>query len=141
VTFGNQTVTLVKRAPNTTADDLGTYPMVETEVNMPGCTHRPLRPEGLRGAGMARAEEEPELGVSVATVWWRTTVPIASYSPALRASVLGDDAQGIPRIKASDQLRYNNETFIIITEPEPHPDFAMTGFKLTLTSERQSIGS
>ena len=132
MTFGHQVVTLVKRAPSTTADELGTYPMVETLVDMPGCTHRPIRPEALRGAGMARAEEQPAVGVSTAIIWWRTTIPIGSYNPALRAAVL--------EAKASDQLRYAGETFQIITEPEQHPDFNLDGFKLTLTSERQSIG-
>lgn len=133
MTFGIQTVTLVTRSPATTPDDLGTYPMVETLVEMPGCTHRPIRPEGLRGAGMARAEEQPAVGVSSAIIWWRTSVPIGTYSASLRAAVL--------TVQASDQLRYNGETFQIITEPEQHPDFGNPGFKLTLTSERQSIGA
>jgi hypothetical protein len=133
VTFGFQTVTLIKRAPSTTADDLGTYPMTETTVNMPGCTHRPIRPEGFRGAGMARAEEQPAVGVSVATIWWRTTVPIGSYSATLRDAVLG--------AQASDQLRYGADVFEIITDPEPHPDFNSPRAKLTFTSEKQTIGN
>lgn len=133
MTFGNQTVTLVKRSPSATPDELGTYPMTETLVDMPGCTHRPIRPEGLRGAGMARAEETPAVGVSSAIVWWRTTVPLGAYSAALRAQVLG--------AQASDRLFYHGETFEIITEPEQHPDFNLPGYKLTFTSERQSIGT
>ena len=142
MTFGFQTVTLIKRAPSTELDDLGTHPMAETSIDLPGCMHRPIRPEGLRGAGMARAEEQPAVGVSTAIVWWRTTVPIGSYrNTTLRAAILGDEASGIPPVQASDQLRYNGETFEIITEPEPHGDFNSPDFKLTFTSEKQTIGA
>lgn len=133
MTFGFQTVTLLKRAPSTTADDLGTFPMVITSVAMPGCTHRPIRPEGLRGAGMARAEETPAVGVSAAIIWWRTTVPIGSYNAALQQAVLG--------AQASDQLQYGGVVYQIITEPEPHPDFNNPNAKMTFTSERQTVGT
>jgi len=107
--------------------------MIETTVDMPGCLHRPVTAAGERGAGMARAEEASAVGVSVAIRWWRTTVPIGTYGPTLRAAVLG--------AQASDQLRYAGETFQIIGAPEPHPDFGNPIVKMTFTSEKQTVGS
>ena len=133
MTFGFQTVTLVKRSPSTTADDLGTYPMTEIEVDMPGCLHRPARAKAVAGAGLARAEEQPAVGVSAAVRWWQTSVPLGSYSSALRAAVLG--------AQASDQLRYGGDTYQIIGVPDTHPDFANPFVKVTFTSEKQTLGS
>ena len=114
--FGHVTVTLVLRTKGSTPGELGTYPLVDTPVNLPGCRHRPLT-----------FKEKVEAAFDVATEVWRTTIPIGEYSAALRAQI----ASSTPIAK----IRVGGIEYDIIGGIQIFDDF--TGpFKATLHSKR-----
>lgn len=115
--FGHVTVTLVLHTPGNTPGELGTYPMVETEVDMPGCRHRPLT-----------FKEKVEVAFEVGTEMWRTTVPIGEYSSTLRDQ--------IALAKPDDVLRVGGIDYEIIGGIESFDDFSAP-FKATIHSKRQ----
>jgi hypothetical protein len=131
-TFGNQTIEFVSVDPVAGAeqDELGTRQLTGLNTDTPGtpvygCRHRPLSPGG-QGSREARAEQEPEVNVSVATSWWQTTAPPA---PAVLAA------------KPADMLRdENGDLFQIISGIQIFPDGNGAPFKVTILSEKQTIG-
>jgi hypothetical protein len=118
MSFGNQTVTFVSYSDTGTMGALGTYQQAETLTVAPGCRHRTLS-----------AKETAEYDVDVATVVWKTTVPVGEYSAPVRAAVLGAEANG--------EIRVDGESFKIIGGPRDHPDF-VNPFKVTILSQKQT---
>lgn len=124
MSFGGQTVTFVSLTPTGTVDPLGTQTLTEAATDVTGCRHRPITISAGGGSGAVR-NENPEIGVTVATQYWQTTCP--PHPAALAA-------------KASDVLRVDGETFQIIGDVQPFTDFSGRVFKVTFVSERQTIG-
>lgn len=129
--FGNQIITFISVEPVSEQDELGVRQLAGVQVvddgtDVPGCRHRPLSPEGAEGGGLARAEQQPEVNVSVATAWYQTTAPATDTTLAA---------------KASDVLRdQNGDLFLIIGSPQVFPDGNGYPFKVTILSEKQTIG-
>ena len=120
---GSDTVTVISYA-QTGIDRLGTAVLTPTKTVVPGCRHRPLKTESARGAGMARAQEAAEVGVTIATEWWETTGP-----------------PGLMIAKASDFLECNNQTYKVIAGVKPYTN-PSTGrvTKVSILSEQQNVG-
>jgi hypothetical protein len=125
--FGPQTVTVVQHVPGS-IDELGTMQYDTVRTDIPGCRHRPMVPGSARGAGLVRAEKEPETGVSVATSWWQTTIPMAD--PNVVAAVMA--------LQADDTLEVAGQSFAIVGNLHPFTDLTGRLFKMTIHSEQQT---
>lgn len=129
--FGDQTITFISVEPVSEQDELGIRQLsglqvVDDGTDVHGCRHRPLSPEGAEGGGLARAEQQAEINVSVATAWYQTTAPANDTTLAA---------------KSSDVLRdENGDTYLIIGGIQVFPDFNGSPFKITILSEKQTIG-
>lgn len=119
--FGGQTITFISRVAPATRGD----PMAETPHPITGCRHRPLAPLGGTGPGAAMTEEQPEIGVSVETEWWKSTCP---PDPIVMAA------------KASDVIEVDGMRFLIISRIKVFRDMDGRPFKVTVISERQDVG-
>lgn len=115
--FGSAVVEIVGRSDGATPGALGTYPQVETLVELPGCHHRPLT-----------FSETAELQFDVATEMWRTTIPIGEYGTTALNAVLA--------IKPGDAIRVNGQEYQIVGGVRPHDDFERP-FKATIISKKQ----
>jgi hypothetical protein len=125
VSYGRATVTFLSVTPGDTADELGTYPMIKTGVDVPGCLHQPVK-DTTTGSGLGGLRREfEEIGSSIATQWWRTTAP--PVAAALAA-------------QASDFLRVGGADYQIVGQPVHFEDFKGRVVKVTILSERQVIG-
>lgn len=118
MSFGNQAITFVAFSDTGTRGALGTYPQAETLTVAPGCRHRTLS-----------AKETAEYDIDVSTVVWKSTIPVGEYDEALRAAVLGAEA--------NDEIRVDGVPYKIIGGPQDHQDFA-NPFKVTILSQRQA---
>lgn len=118
MTFGNQIVVFVAFSDSDITGALGTIPQEETLTAAPGCLHRTLS-----------AKETAEYDIDVATLVWKSTIPVGEYGASLRAAVLG--------AKADDEIRVGGESFKIIGGPQDHEDFS-SPFKVTILSQKQS---
>ena len=118
MSFGNQTITFVAFSDTGTPGTLGTYPQSETLTAAAGCRHRTLS-----------AKETAEYDIDVATVVWKSTIPVGEYSEPVRAAVLG--------AKADDEIRVGGQSFKIIGGPQDHEDFS-SSFKVTILSQKQT---
>lgn len=118
MSFGSQAITFVAFSDTGTPGALGTYPQAESLTVAPGCRHRTLS-----------AKETAEYDIDVATVVWKSTIPVGEYNDTLRAAVLG--------AKANDEIRVDGDKFKIIGGPQDHQDFS-NPFKVTILSQRQS---
>lgn len=131
MSFGNQTVVFVHYEPTGEPDALGSRTLAAQRTAVAGCRHRPVTMQSGGGAGLAMAEQQPEIGVSVATQWWRTTIPWSELSDSQAAVVLG--------ARPSDVIEVEGVPYQIISGVAPFTDFSGP-FKVTITSERQTIG-
>lgn len=122
--FGLQTVTCRSYAPSSSTDALGDRVQTLTSTDVQWCLHRPFRSVAI-GAGQARAEQQSEVGVSSAIEWWQTTAP---PDPAILA------------LQASDEIEVDGQIFQIIGGVRQHADFSGEAYKVTVISERQTIG-
>jgi hypothetical protein len=123
---GGQTVTLVQHITSG-VDELGTSIMDEIRTDIPGCRHRPMVPGSARGAGLVRAEKEPETGVSVATSWWQTTIPMI---PTTTAALMA--------LQADDSIEVGGVVYQIVGNLHPFTDATGKVTKMTIHSERQT---
>jgi hypothetical protein len=125
VAFGGETITVVQRIPGA-VDELGAALPAYVRTDVQGCRHRPMVPGSARGAGLARAEKEPEVGVAVATSWWQTTLP-------------GLDMLPFP-LTSADTLLWNGDTYTIIGNIHPFTDLTGRTIKVTIHTELQTTG-
>lgn len=116
--FGHHTLTLVSYVDAALPGELGTYPQIELLTDFPGCRHRPLT-----------FQETAELQFDVATELWKSTVPIAEYSDALRNQLLA--------MKPDATLRVLGNQYSIIGGVEGFDDFAAP-FKATIYSKKHT---
>jgi len=128
VAFGGQTVTVVQHVPGA-IDELGSVLLDAVRTAIPGCRHRPMVPGSARGAGLARAEEEPEIGVAVGSSWWQTTLPL---NPATAAAILA--------LSSADTLEIGGVSYKIIGGLHPFTDMVGQNFKVTLHTVVQTAG-
>jgi hypothetical protein len=125
--FSAQTVTVVQHVASG-IDELGTTIFDTVRTDIRGCRHRPMVPGSARGAGLVRAEKEPETGVSVATSWWQTTIPLSD--PDARAAVMA--------LQADDTIEVGGASFAIVGNLHPFTDLTGKLFKMTIHSEQQT---
>lgn len=126
--FGGQTITIVSRS-QTSVDALGAAVMAETTTDIPGCRHRPLVPIESGGGGQARAEKITEVGIGVASSWWKSTVPI---SPSNSFAILA--------LKPNDEINVNGIRYVIVSGLHVFDDFYGNPFKATIVSVLQEEG-
>jgi hypothetical protein len=126
VAFGGETITVVQRIPGA-VDELGVMMPEFVRTDVQGCRHRPMVPGSARGAGLARAEKEPEVGVAVATSWWQTTLPPL------------DNILPFP-LTAADTLEIGGNTYVIIGNIHPFTDLTGRQVKVTIHTELQTTG-
>lgn len=122
--FGRQTVTCLHYELDG-VDDLGTLMMTPTRTDVHGCLHQPKVPTSTRGGGEARAEQGTEVGVTVATSWYRTTTP---PDPA------------VLELLPSDALEVDGEIYQIIGGIHPFRDATGKITHVAILSEKQTIG-
>jgi len=125
---GGDTVTIVQHV-NSGYDELGAALLDTVRTEIPGCRHRPMVPGSARGAGLARAEEEPEIGVSVGTSWWQTTLPLI---PSTENAILA--------LSSADTLEVGGISYKIIGGLHPFDDLTGKPAKVTLHTVVQSAG-
>jgi hypothetical protein len=109
-------VTFLLHSDGDTPGELGTYPQIPTPVDAPGCRHRPLT-----------FKETAELQFDVATKIWKTTIPIAEYSSALREQIVAAEPD--------DTIKVDDIEYSIIGGVEPFDDFTAP-FKATIYSKK-----
>ncbi len=123
--FGGQTVTLLSYTQSSQDSAFGVGSMTLTRTDIYGCQHQPLLAQAGGSAGPARAEQQPEIGVSVATSWWQSTCP---PDPALLAA------------KPSDAIEVDGEVYQIIGGVQPFVDLSGHIDHVTILSEKQTVG-
>lgn len=126
--LGGQTITIVKRT-QTSVDDLGAAVYTTSTVDIKGCRHRPVTPVTSGSGGEARAEKTTEIGVGVASSWWKSTLPI---EPATQAAILG--------LQPNDYIVEAGITYEIISGAHPFTDGKGVPFKATIVSVLQKVG-
>ncbi len=119
---GGQTITILRRE-QTGIDALGAGIMTITRTDVTGCRHRPIAPAAARGAGEARSEKTTEVGVGVATNWWRSTFPV---NRANREAVLS--------IQPDDALEVDGQTYEVVSGAHPFTDGIGRPYKVTVIS-------
>lgn len=125
--FGGQTITILRRQ-QTSIDDLGAAVITTVPIGViTGCRHRPIVPASARGAGEARSEKTTEIGVGVATNWWKSTFPVNRVN---RAAVLS--------IQPNDALMVDGQTYQVISGSHPFTDGIGRQYKVTVVSEQQA---
>lgn len=107
--FGGQTVTFVTVTETGTVDGLGSPVLVRTNIDVPGCRHRPLS-----------AAETPEWLTDIGTQIWNTTAPPEAAAIAA---------------KSTGELIENGVTYRIIGGARPFTDMAGIPFKVSILSQ------
>jgi len=116
MSFGHITITLVQHVKGSTPGELGTYPVIEQTVDLPGCRHRPLT-----------FKESVELSFDVATQIWKSTIPTHEYDDDLYAKLVA--------AQPDDTIRVNGIEYDIVAGVECFDDFTKP-FKATIYSKR-----
>ncbi|MBO0676787.1 hypothetical protein JRC04_04845 [Mycolicibacterium sp. S2-37] len=117
LSFGNQTITVVKVGENPTDRDRYNRPAeIHTETAVPGCR---VRPAGSQ-SNPATKEKVTEVG-DIASEQWKVTAPPA---PALLAAT------------ARDKIEVNGITYQIVGGVRPFVDMRGNAFKVTVFIEK-----
>jgi len=115
--FGNQTITFKHLQKVGDPDEYGNYQMEEVETAAPFCRHRPLA-----------FSEVVDLGLDVATEWWKSTVPVHEYNDTVRGVVMSAAAIDIIACDGQDYQIFGG----VRTHPGAHGD----PFKTTIISQK-----
>jgi hypothetical protein len=116
--FGGSVITFYSMSETDgSADALGHLEVVSTITPAPGCRHRPLP-----------YKEVVELGLDLATEWWRSTLPLVEYGAALRSAVMG--------AKARDVISVDGVEYQIDGGIRSHPAMDGSPFKATIISKK-----
>jgi hypothetical protein len=126
--FGGQTITILHRS-QTGIDDLGAAIITTVSTDITGCRHRPVAPTTSGSGREARAEKTTEVGVGVATSWWKSTIPVN------RANL-----EAVLSIQPDDALMVDGQIYQIISGSHPFTDGSGRLYKVTVVSEQQSSG-
>lgn len=116
--FGTAVITLTHYDKTGTPDELGGYTLTPVTVEAPGCRHRPLN-----------FTEAAELGFDIATLPWKSTIPIYLYDDATIAALLA--------LLPQDVIVVDGQEYQIVGGVRPFDDLEGRPFKATIVSQKQ----